>query len=158
MQGRKPIPTKLKLLRGEKNKDRINTNEPDPGPGIPECPQHLDEIAREEWKRVAPILEKMGTLTRVDRTIFAGYCQLYSRWIAIENELKENALLTEKHTVDGAGVEHIEVKQNPLVIMARQTLQQIRGFCSELGMTTTSRARISIGGKSPQSGIEELID
>ena len=100
MKGRKPIPTKLKLHRGEKNKDRINTNEPDPGPGSPECPHHLDGVAQEEWKRAAPILEKMGILTKIDRTIFAGYCQLYSRWIAIEKELKESKLLMLMRGID----------------------------------------------------------
>lgn len=134
-------------------------NEPDPGPGTPECPQHLDEVARGEWNRAAPILNRMGVLTEIDRTIFAGYCQLYSRWVTIEGELAKSNLLIIKHTVDGAGIEHEEPKQNPLVIMARQTLHEIRSFCSEFGMTATSRGRISVAGKPKDMGnIGELID
>ncbi|NIM97915.1 MAG: hypothetical protein GTO24_07515 [candidate division Zixibacteria bacterium] len=119
-RGRKPIPGDLKLIRGERNKDRINLDEPKPKVRIPECPDFLDEGARREWDRVAPYLYGMGLISDLDAMVFAGYCQLVSRWERIEKTLAESPLVDEKHTVDGAGVEHTELKQSPLVVMARR--------------------------------------
>ena len=155
--GRSPKPTHLKIIEGEKNKNRINKNEPKPRPVAPNCPKHLDKVARAEWNRMAPLLEKLGILTEIDGTAFAAYCQLYSRWIAIEKELRNSKLLMLKHTIDGAGNEHIEAKANPLEVMARQTLQQIRSYCMEFGMTPSSRSRMTIVGKEEDDEFEGLL-
>lgn len=45
----------------------------------PEMPDFLDDVAAEEWKRVCRILENMGLLTVLDRTVLAQYCVLYSK-------------------------------------------------------------------------------
>lgn len=147
IRGTKPKPTKLKILQGNPGKRPLNEHEPIPFQVMPEYPKFLDSKAKKEWKRVAPLLYKLGLLTELDGTILAGYCQLYSRWEQIKGEQKESKLLMLKHTVDGAGNEHVEAKQNPLVIMARQTLKEIRMFCAEFGMTPSSRARMVVGGE-----------
>ena len=158
MGGRKAKPTALKLLQGNPGKRKINKKEPKPDNSIPFMPEHLDEDAKAEWDRVTPILERIGVLTEIDGSMLAGYCQLYSNWVAIQAEKKapEFRLLMLKVTVDGAGNEHIEAKQNPLLIMERQTLQMIRAFCSEFGMTPSSRARLQVPGKEEKSPWEEL--
>jgi len=156
--GRKAKPTALRVLQGNPGKRKLNDKEPQPVKENPYMPEHLDEEAQGEWERVTPILDKIGVLTEIDGTMLAGYCQLYSNWCAIQAEKKapEFRLLMLKHTVDGAGNEHVEAKQNPLLVMERLTLAMIRAFCAEFGMTPSSRARLQVPGKEEASPWEEL--
>ena len=41
MAGRKPKPTAIKKLEGNPGKRKLNTKEPIPAKGMPECPQWL---------------------------------------------------------------------------------------------------------------------
>ena len=52
MAGRKPKPTALKKLESNPGKRKLNTKEPVPAKGMPECPKWLLPEAKEEWKRL----------------------------------------------------------------------------------------------------------
>ena len=41
MAGRKPKPTAVKKLEGNPGKRKLNTKEPNPGKGMPDCPAWL---------------------------------------------------------------------------------------------------------------------
>jgi len=87
--GRKPKPTKLKIIEGNPGKRPLNENEPIPQSIAPECPDWLSDDAKKEWKRLAPELERLGLLTVLDMAAFAGYCQSYAK-------LKKSMLKTYK--------------------------------------------------------------
>ncbi len=72
-RGRKPDPTKLKLLKGNPGKRAIK-NEPEPEVCIPDPPDHLDDVAVGEWNRIAPQLEQLGLLSDIDMVALAMYC------------------------------------------------------------------------------------
>ena len=72
MRGRKPKPTRLKLLEGNPGKRRINGQEPQPPWTLPSCPAHLSPSAKAEWKRLAKTLNAVGLLTQVDRAALAA--------------------------------------------------------------------------------------
>ena len=153
-------PTALKLIHGEKNKDRIRKNEPKPRPVSPGVPSHLDPIARREWKRLAVVFGRLGLLTEIDGASFAGYCIAHSTLVRINRALKDCGykMLAEKHTVDGAGNEHLEVKANPLIVQQRLALMAIRSFCTEFGMSPSSRGKISVPGAGEDGSYENLLD
>jgi phage terminase small subunit len=81
MRGRKPKPTALKLIDGNPGKRPIAGREPKPPATQPTCPAHLAATAKSEWKRLAGVLNEIGLLTRIDRTVLATYCQAYGRWV-----------------------------------------------------------------------------
>src|SRR5689334_7039238 len=87
MRGRRPKPTALKILHG----DRIDPDhvEPQPEAAIPTCPEHLDKAAKQEWDRLAQELHQLGLLTRLDMAVLAAYCQCWARWVAAERQLAE---------------------------------------------------------------------
>jgi len=153
-------PTALKLIEGEKNKDRINKREPKPRPVSPSPPAYLDSIARAEWKCLSAIFERLGLLTEIDGAAFAGYCVAHSTLVRINRAFKECGykVLAEKHTVDGAGNEHLEVKANPLIVQQRLALMAIRSFCTEFGMSPSSRGKISVPGAGENGAFEDLLD
>ena len=76
-KGRKPLPTALKVLEGDRGKGRrpINKNEPTPPQDNVKCPDWLLPEAKKEWKRLGPSLVAMGILTDHDMEAFAGYFQ-----------------------------------------------------------------------------------
>ena len=80
MAGRKPKPTAVKKLEGNPGKRKLNTKEPAPAKGMPDCPEWLLPEAKKEWERLADLMSQMGVLTEVDMAAFAAYCQSYARW------------------------------------------------------------------------------
>ena len=80
MAGRKPKPTAIKKLEGNPGKRKLNTKEPIPAKGMPNCPEWLMPEAKKEWERLADLMNQMGVLTEVDMAAFAAYCQSYARW------------------------------------------------------------------------------
>ena len=92
-RGRKPLPTALKELEGDRGKGRrpLNKDEPTPPQDNVKCPAWLMPEAKKEWKRLAPSLIAMGVLTEHDMEAFAGYCQAYARWREAEEFLSSTA-------------------------------------------------------------------
>ena len=136
VRGRKPLPTALKLLEGDRGKGRLplNRDEPTPPQNILECPPWLMPDAQTEWERLAPSLTAMGILTEHDIEAFAGYCQAYARWREAEEFLSQHGTIFK--TPSGY------VQQVPQVSIAMQNLKIMQSFCSEFGLTPASRARL----------------
>jgi P27 family predicted phage terminase small subunit len=157
--GTKPKPTKLKVLEGTR-KDRVNQSEPSPPKVAPECPKWLLDEAKAEWNRMAPILEQMGLLTSIDKAAFAGYCQAYAKWRGAEEFLKEHGTTYKipKRGKDGKVIS-IYMAPFPEVAIARASLEQVRQFCVEFGLTPSSRGRISLPSNNDlDDEFEKLIN
>lgn len=72
--------------------------------------------------------------------------------------LPASAMLVHDYSIDDNGNEHIKISQHPLIVMARQTLQLIRSFCTEFGMTPSSRGRIQINKPEEKSAEESFLE
>ncbi len=72
MRGRKPVPTALKVVRGNPGKRALNTREAEPAPPATLTPPDwLAEDAKREWADKAPMLHRLGLLTEADLDAFA---------------------------------------------------------------------------------------
>jgi P27 family predicted phage terminase small subunit len=133
--GPKPIPSKLKLLRGTFRPGRAvdDPTEIAPDPEL-SPPSHLDETARVEWDRVVPDLEEAGLLAGADRSLLAAYCQCWSRWVAAEETLAKVGQVIK--TTNG------NVVQNPLIGVANRAMELMHRFASEFGMSPSARTRV----------------
>ena len=156
MTGRKPIPVHLKLLTGNPGKRAINHNEPKPDSKAPPMPSVLDPVAQEHWKYLTGELEKMGILGSSDTGIITAACDAYSRWFRATERLKEQA-----ETSKSGYAEVIKTKsgnwiQNPHVGIANKARNDLFRYCSELGLTPTSRARITVEKPISQSIVDKL--
>lgn len=148
--GRKPIPTAIKLLEGDRGKGRrpINPNEPKPGKANLACPDWLLPEAKEEWERLAPALDAMGVITEADLSAFEGYCQSYARWREAEDFLTQHGTIFK--TPSGY------VQQVPQVSIAMQNLKIMQSFCTEFGLTPASRSRIAVNAEKAQNEDDPL--
>jgi P27 family predicted phage terminase small subunit len=136
----------LKTLEGNPGKRPINKNEPQPG-GFPNCPRHLSNEAKAEWKRISKELSRLGLLTSVDRAALAAYCSAYGRWVEAERGLQKSAALIVK-APSGQPI------QNPFVSIINAALDQMRKFLTEFGMTPSSRSRLQVQ-MTPQTPADE---
>jgi len=139
--GRKPLPSAIKILKGNPGKRPINMNEPKPS-GIATCPEHLNALAREEWNRVSTELIALGLLTSVDRAAFAAYCAAYARWVDAEEKLAQTAAVV--RTQSGNAI------QNPYVGVANRAMEIMHKFASEFGLTPSSRSRLQVSVASTE--------
>ncbi len=148
-RGRKPKPTALKVLEGTRS-DRLNPAEPVPVPGLPECPEHLDEVAREEWARIVPQLDALGVLSRTDGSALALYCDAFSQWVQANEEIGGTGLIV--YTEKGG------VKANPAVAMARAARAQMHRLLVEFGCTPSSRTRVhSTRPEAPKDDLSAFL-
>jgi phage terminase small subunit len=91
--GRPPKPTALKILQGNPGKRPLNRAEPTLEIADPERPEHLDEVACQEWDRLVPVLKRMRVLTEADRIALGNLCQTYSTQINGYSSLSLSSLL-----------------------------------------------------------------
>jgi len=134
MRGRKPKPTAQRRLAGNPGHRPLNADEPKFAAEIPECPKHLDKLAREEWQRVCETLFRSRVITQVDRAALAGYCSAWSIYVQADRELQRAGLLS----IGERGVAY----QSPHLNVLSMALKQMRGFAVELGMTPSARSRV----------------
>lgn len=137
---RRPLPTKLKILKGTLKPGRMNKNEPEPPIEAPDCPAHLSEGASMEWQRIAPILEEMGLLSNIDRAALAGYCELWARWEKAEREIQAHGEVIT--TPNGT------LQTSPWVSIAHRTLVELRRFAAEFGLSPASRSKVTATPKT----------
>jgi P27 family predicted phage terminase small subunit len=133
-RGAKPVPTRLKVLRGTDRPDRRNPHEPTVQAATPRCPAHLGVEAKREWRRAAKHLAAVGLLTQIDRTALALYCDAWGRWVEALHALQTYGLMVK--SPNGYPM------QSPYLAVANKASEQVRLLLGEFGMTPASRARV----------------
>lgn len=152
-------PTALKILEGNPGRRPLNETEPKPVPIAPECPDWLLDEAKKEWNRLAPELERIGLLTIIDKAAFAGYCQSYAKWKVAEEFIKKNGTTYRIPKTDKSGkVISVYIAAFPEVVIANQSLKQIKAFAVEFGLTPSSRGRICLPSELMDDDFEKLLD
>lgn len=146
-RGRKPKPTAVKLLEGNPGKRPINKREPTPQKVAPKCPTWLNEEAKLEWDRLADKMMNLGTLTEMDMAAFAGYCQSYARWKEAEEFIEKHGTIVKTPSGYWQQVPQVSIAQTNLKIMLK--------FCSEFGLTPSSRSRM-ISGNMGEVVVDEM--
>jgi P27 family predicted phage terminase small subunit len=134
MRGRRPKPTRIKVLTGNPGKRPLNANEPRPEPAVPDCPPELGAVAQREWNRLAGELSSLRLLTNLDRAALAAHCGAYALW----------AEATEAIQKYGAMVKSPQgfPMQSPYVAIANRQAEIMMRIASEFGFTPASRSRI----------------
>ena len=140
MRGRRPKPTRLKLLSGNPGKRPLNKHEPKPEPMVPACPAELGPVARQEWDRLAGELGKLKILTALDRAALADYCGAYALWAEATEAIQKYGTMVKSPS--GYPI------QSPYVSVANRQADIMMRIASEFGFTPASRSRISTPPKS----------
>lgn len=94
-----------------------------------EPPEWLNELAKAEYMRVAPTLEKLH-VTTLDQTALALYANAYSNYV------------TAARDVDLNGQKDREGKKNVSVSIMSDSSKDISKYANSLGLTLDSRMKI----------------
>ena len=135
MRGRRPKPTRLKLLTGNPGKRPLNEREPEPEPTIPDCPPELGAVARREWDRLASELGKLRIITNLDRAALAAYCGSYALWAEATEQIEKYGSMVKSPSG--------YPQQSPYLAIANRQTEIMMRIASEFGFTPASRSRIA---------------
>lgn len=149
MAGRRPKPTKLKLLQGNPGKRKISENEPEPEICVPDPPDHLSDAAREHWEQVACELAEAGILTRIDRDALGLYCEAYARWVHANEQIQKFGPLVKAPS--GYPM------QSPFLAIANKAFDQMRAMLTEFGMTPSSRTKVQVERPDTADPLDEFL-
>lgn len=174
-RGPKALPANVHLLRGNPSKKTGAELQAGVHPDveIPNCPPHLRPEAKKEWKRIAPELEKLGLISRLDRTALALYCQAWA-WLVwheklLERDIRLAAQREAEHEAreSAASAKAVEAGEtytpqpwnggdgfmlptpngsftyNPHWVARNKHAQEVDRFLASFGMSPSSRGRVS---------------
>lgn len=138
-RGPAPLPTALKVLRGETRPQRLNPNAPKPVQKLPIPPDDMDGRARDVWDRQIESMGATGVLTVVDGDALRAYCEAVSRYEVAARLLAQSGPLVK-------GARSGELVKNPLHQVARDNAMLIRLFARDLGFIPSGREGLHPGG------------
>ena len=165
MKGRKPKPAALQVAQGDPRKrgkhklQEILNAQPPATKGLPDCPDHLTERARECWHFVADEIAKMNLDHRPDALMLEGICLNYARAVSADLQLLREGLTISEYFIDEESGEKIvlKVKAHPAVAISNQAWRQVRAFCSEFGLSPVSRTRLSVDKQDKLPDLAEVL-
>lgn len=135
---RRPKPTALRLVEGNKSRRPLPKAEPKPRRCIPSPPDHLSKEARLAWGVFATKLDRIGVLTELDGAALEQACELYAEIVALRADLATGRVQVVE-TVAGADLE----RPRPQVAMLQRAVSELRAWLAEFGMTPSSRTKVS---------------
>jgi P27 family predicted phage terminase small subunit len=150
MRGRRPKPTRMKVLTGNPGKRPLNENEPRPDVAIPDCPTELGPVAKREWERLVGDLAKLKLMTNFDRAMLAAYCGAYALWAEATEAIQKYGTMIKSPS--GYPV------QSPYVAIANRQAEIMMRIASEFGFTPASRSRISTPSQTDPTLFDDLED
>jgi P27 family predicted phage terminase small subunit len=134
--GRRPTPTRLKVLEGNPGRRPLNHAEPRPRIALPSCPAELGDAAKQEWRRVGKDLQRLGLLSNIDRAGLATYCEAWGQWLEAIAAVQLSGAVVKAPS--GYPI------LNPHLSVANQAYQRMKAMLVEFGMTPAARSRIVV--------------
>jgi P27 family predicted phage terminase small subunit len=155
-KGRKPKPTALRVLQGNRGHHKLNAEEPEFLAGAPVQPAWvaLDKYAAEEWAFLVEKLVSQRVLTVADKDIMELACSAYSQLMRNEDALRAFGADAYKTTTrDGDDI----WRAYPHCAQRNRARDQHQKFLCELGLTPTSRTKVKKISSSKPSGVKRLL-
>ena len=140
-RGPKKIPTNILRLRGSRQVENRPKNEPIPKQGMPQPPEFLHGEALAEWGRKATMLYEQGTLTLIDDTALAAYCEVYALYVESVDDCYDAKLGTIIKLIKRANGDMV---RNPVLMILNQAREQMIKMAAQFGMTPSGRTGINV--------------
>jgi len=134
---------------------------------IPDMPKSMSKEERKEWKRLAPELEALGLISRIDRGMFVSWCRV----CGLEEDLQRAwHSKVEKYIADGMGyveaVEKVAIditpsgykQQSALAGMLRSLREEKTKLAAQFGLSPSARSRVTASNNGGQIGLPGIED
>ncbi len=154
--GRRPNPSKLKLLTGKKGRG-LNAREPQPAPLASGRADYLTGAARAKWDELAVMLGRLGLLTEADRDALATLCDLWARQRAMRDFVVAHGATYEAVTTQidtqGMPVDRTRWMRRPEADLELKYLAAWERLARSFGLLPDSRGRLRVDlGTSAKRG------
>lgn len=112
-------------------------------------PEHLDDIAKEEYKRIVELLKELPPIASLDLSLVQAYCQTYSNYIQATIELNKTGLIvqTERGT-----------KLSSYYTVQRDCTDRLISLSSKLGLNIDSRMKIMANQNEDKKDDDPFMD
>ncbi len=99
MRGRRPKPTRLKMLTGNPGKRPLNARRAAArGQRFRNARRNLDRLRAAEWDRLVGELAALRMLTNLDRAALAAYCGAYALWAEATEAIQKYGAMVKSPT------------------------------------------------------------
>ena len=157
-KGRKKIPTEIKKLRGTLQKCRETESQMNVKRSgrIPDAPDWLSEVGREQYYKVTNELWNKNMLYEVDLALVIAYSNEMALYIETEKLLRTKSRIYAKHDKDGNIVYAASV---PYQKIANDALNKAIKLAVQFGFTPSARTNIQrIETNEYKDTIGDIID
>jgi P27 family predicted phage terminase small subunit len=152
MSRQNPKPTALKKVLGTARKDRTVANEPKPLALVSlDPPAHIQGEAASLWKRLAPILDRMGVLTEADVDAFEALCIAWADWKDALAAIAEDGAYYQTFSESG-----MMRRAHPALGVRNDAWRRVIAGMSEFGLTPASRTKVSARSKDDDDPLAEF--
>lgn len=156
MAGKGPpkTPSKVLEMRGSW-RAKTRTGEPKPASNALTCPAYLDDDGKKLWRTLTRQLKGMGIIGSVDAQALGRYCQLHTRWLAAEAEIKKSGSIAPTLNADG---EVTGWRVAAAVKIAGDLADKLLRLEMNYGMTASARASLSVAPDKKSSAGDGTAD
>lgn len=149
-RGPAPEPTRVREIKGNPGKRRMQTGEPRPsGERMPSAPRWMSLEAKREWRKIAPRLFACGLLTEVDGLGLAMLCESFAQYVEAKRLVEEAGMVA---TSDNGNV-----YQHPAVGVMKSARGELLKWLREFGMTPSARSRISLEAATGEESLADIL-
>ena len=153
-RGAKPMPTRMKILRGNPGCRPINKDEPQPEKGRPTCPGWMRGEAKRMWKRLVPLLDGMGVLTKLEGGVLTRYCQEWAKWKEAEQFLMKNGSTWEAVDANGNVTARRRFPECNVADSASAIMNSLEG---KLGLSPSDRTRLKVEPNQRMTDFDKFV-
>lgn len=123
---------------------------PQPPPGLPDCPDWLDEEGRAWWAKLLSLMGEKAGLTKADEDALAVLADTMVTYTRAQRVLREKGYSCFAH---GGGE-----KARPEVAVAESAARRAAQLWKEFGLTPMARARLTLPPEPPpKDPIEDFL-
>ena len=156
MPGPKPLPTRLKVLRGTLQPCRANPDEPMPEAlrRLPKAPARLSKHAQRYWRELGRRLVQQRVLTTLDLPAFEMLCDWLGRADEVREIMDSHPVAAQRYVLrSGQGGYYINPLFNVLMASRREALK----LAAEFGITPSSRQKVKAIKDESNESLHEIL-
>lgn len=148
--GRHPQSDKITVLKGNQPKNKNSLESQIDLPVGCDMPPEVQGIprAKDEWERIYCILEPIGLLTQLDRTLLSLYCITYAQYLDCIDAMTDSegnfCLCVTSRRYKNSDEEDFDQVKHPLAGVYNQLAEKMMQLLQRLGLTPTDRAKLKL--------------
>jgi P27 family predicted phage terminase small subunit len=138
-----PIPTRLKILRGNPGCRPLNPREPKSDKPLPKAPEYLTPPQRKAWQKFAAALRASKIACSLDATALELLCSAYAGYLDAAGRVAQAGAVWIAKTKAKDDSEFPAFAYSPYYNVMNREWKKVAEMLREFGMTPSSRTKVT---------------